>query len=159
MTQKPFTLERTLRAKPGEVWQMWTTKDGIESWWGPDGFETTVRALDVRADGRFEFEMRAVRPDIVEVMKQMDAPFSSIESGTYLEVTAAELLNFVELFTHAPGVEPYDVSVSVTFAPSPIGTVLVIRSTGMHDERWQQMASLGWSQQLDKLERIFAARA
>lgn len=157
--QQPFTIERTLRATPADVWEMWTTKDGIESWWGPDGFETTVRAIDVRVGGRFEFEMRAVRPDIVEGMKQMGAPLVSVENGKYLEVTLSTLLQFVDRFTHAPGVEPYDVNVSVTFAPSPIGTLLVIHSTGMHDERWQQMASQGWSEQLTKLERIFAERA
>jgi uncharacterized protein YndB with AHSA1/START domain len=158
MTQQPFTLERNLRATPAQVWEMWTTKQGIESWWGPEGFETTVHALDVRLGGRFEFEMRAVRPDIVEVMKQMNAPLSSMENGRYLEVAPSSELDFVERFTHAPGVEPYDVSVSVTFAPSLVGTLLVIHSSGMHDERWQQLASQGWSEQLTKLERIFASR-
>ena len=28
-----------------DVWEMWTTKDGIEAWWGPDGFAVTVRSI------------------------------------------------------------------------------------------------------------------
>jgi len=30
-------VERTYRAKVGELWNLWTTKEGFESWWGPKG--------------------------------------------------------------------------------------------------------------------------
>src|SRR5205823_13949104 len=43
-----LTVERTFRASIDEVWELWTTKDGIESWWGPDGFSVAVRDLDLR---------------------------------------------------------------------------------------------------------------
>ena len=35
-----ITFERTFRATVGEVWDLWTTKKGLESWWGPQGFAT-----------------------------------------------------------------------------------------------------------------------
>src|SRR5436305_8401291 len=31
-------LERTYAATPEEIWELWTTAAGIESWWAPDGF-------------------------------------------------------------------------------------------------------------------------
>jgi uncharacterized protein YndB with AHSA1/START domain len=40
---RSIRLERTYRATIDEVWDMWTTKEGIESWWGPDGFAVKVR--------------------------------------------------------------------------------------------------------------------
>jgi uncharacterized protein YndB with AHSA1/START domain len=43
-----ITLERTVPAPLAEVWQLWTTKSGIESWWSPDGFAIEVRELDLR---------------------------------------------------------------------------------------------------------------
>lgn len=157
MTQQPFTIERTLRAKPARVWEMWTTKAGLESWWGPEGFESTVDVLEVRVGGRFVIVMRAVGADQVAFMKQAGAPLESTESGTYVEVAATSRLAFVERFVHAPGVEPYDVNVLVTFEPVAAGTRLLVHSTGMHDERWQQLASRGWREQLDKLERLLSA--
>ena len=48
---RSIRLERTYRATIDEVWDMWTTKEGIESWWGPDGFAVKVRKLDLRAGG------------------------------------------------------------------------------------------------------------
>src|SRR5262249_2789651 len=29
-------VERTYRAHPKELWDLWTTKEGFESWWGPE---------------------------------------------------------------------------------------------------------------------------
>ena len=37
MKREPITMERTFDATLHEVWELWTTKAGIESWWGPDG--------------------------------------------------------------------------------------------------------------------------
>ena len=31
-----ITIERTYRASVEDVWDLWTTKEGIESWWGPE---------------------------------------------------------------------------------------------------------------------------
>ena len=34
-SKRRITLERTYKASLQDVWDMWTTKEGIESWWGP----------------------------------------------------------------------------------------------------------------------------
>jgi uncharacterized protein YndB with AHSA1/START domain len=41
--RKRITLERVYHTDVQDVWDLWTTKDGIESWWGPGGFAVTVR--------------------------------------------------------------------------------------------------------------------
>src|SRR4051794_12482776 len=30
-------LERTYAASPETIWELWTTPEGIEQWWAPDG--------------------------------------------------------------------------------------------------------------------------
>src|SRR5256885_15775731 len=32
-----FSIQRTYAASIDEAWALWTTKSGIESWWGPEG--------------------------------------------------------------------------------------------------------------------------
>ena len=51
-TKKTFTLERMLKASPEKVWAMLTIREGLERWWGPDGFRVVVQHLDVRVGGR-----------------------------------------------------------------------------------------------------------
>src|SRR5207344_676779 len=38
MSRRMITIERTFNAAIEDVWALWTTADGIESWWGPEGF-------------------------------------------------------------------------------------------------------------------------
>ena len=40
--QSSIVIERTYAAQPQELWSLWTTKDGFQSWWGPEGFRADV---------------------------------------------------------------------------------------------------------------------
>ena len=64
MSQKRIILERSFAATLDEVWELWTTKEGIESWWGPDGYRVAVRKLELRAGGVLEYDMIAVAPEM-----------------------------------------------------------------------------------------------
>jgi uncharacterized protein YndB with AHSA1/START domain len=33
-----ITIKRMYKATVKDVWDLWTTRKGFESWWGPDGF-------------------------------------------------------------------------------------------------------------------------
>ena len=51
-TSPKLTIERVINAPIETVWALWTTKPGIEAWWGPEGFSVSVRSLDLRAGGQ-----------------------------------------------------------------------------------------------------------
>ena len=36
-TMKAVVIERTYQARVEELWELWTTKEGFESWWAPEG--------------------------------------------------------------------------------------------------------------------------
>ena len=60
-----FSIQRTYAASIDEAWALWTTKSGIESWWGPEGFDVTVTSLDLRPGGHLIYLMTAVAPEQV----------------------------------------------------------------------------------------------
>ena len=72
-TPAQFTIERTLNAPADAVWRMWTTREGLESWWGRKASASSVRHLDVRVGGRFEIAMTAARPEIVRFLERRAA--------------------------------------------------------------------------------------
>ena len=37
-----INLERTLHAPVEDVWEAWTTKKGLEAWWGPEDRKSVV---------------------------------------------------------------------------------------------------------------------
>ena len=68
------TVERSYRASLAEIWDLWTTKDGFESWWGPQGFRVAVTELDARGGGGvLLYEMVADTPEMIAAMKRMGA--------------------------------------------------------------------------------------
>jgi uncharacterized protein YndB with AHSA1/START domain len=44
-------VERIYRARAQELWQLWTSKTGFESWFGPEGFRVEVKTLEARVGG------------------------------------------------------------------------------------------------------------
>ena len=44
--QAAVVIERTYRATVEELWALWTTKAGFESWWGPEGVRVEVKTCD-----------------------------------------------------------------------------------------------------------------
>jgi uncharacterized protein YndB with AHSA1/START domain len=63
--QAKVVIERTYRARIEDLWELWTTKAGFESWWGPEGFHVEVHALEARAGGALEYDMIAHAADAI----------------------------------------------------------------------------------------------
>ncbi len=59
--RRTVKIERTFQATPTEVWELWTTIDGIESWWGPDGFGVEVHEMELVPGGKMRYSMIAQR--------------------------------------------------------------------------------------------------
>ena len=152
--RRRVTIERRFNAAIEDVWDLWTTKDGIESWWGPDGFEVTVRKLELHQGGAFLYSMSARAPEQVDFLKKAGMPLTTETRATYTEVVPRKRLAFTQLADFVPGVTPYEVATAVEFDMSPTGVRLVVTLDAMHDEAWTKMAVTGWESQLDKLAKL-----
>jgi len=153
-----ITLERTFRASLEDVWDLWTTKEGLESWWGPEGFVTTVRKLDLRPGGAFEYAMTATEPAQIEALKAINFPLTSFAHGTYAEVTPRKRLGYTTVADFIPGVAPYQVAALIEFHVGPKGVRMVVTEDAMHDAQWTEMSRMGMDSSLDKLVRVLESR-
>jgi uncharacterized protein YndB with AHSA1/START domain len=152
---KHFVIDRTLKASVEKVWKMWTTKEGLEKWWGPEDFSSTVRHLDVRVGGRFEIVMTAMLPEIIANLKASGLGESSVAKGYYTVVEPSRRLVYTNAVDFVSGVPPYTTTTMVEMSATPSGgTRLIITNDVMHDEQWTPMATMGWTQQIGKLEKL-----
>ena len=151
-------LERIYRARMQDVWELWTTKEGIESWWGPGGFAVSVRKIDVRPGGELLYAMTAIAPPQIEFMKKAGMPLTQECRITYVEVVTLRKLAYVHLADFIPGVAPYDVATVVELEPVIGGVGMTLTFDAMHDEEWTQRAVMGWKSELDKADALIAAR-
>jgi uncharacterized protein YndB with AHSA1/START domain len=136
------------------VWDLWTTREGIESWWGPDGFSVTVRKIDLRPGGELLYAMTANAPDQIEFLKKAGMPVTTVSRLTYTEIDPPRRLAYSQTADFIPGVEPYEVPTTVELETTPQGVRLVLTFTAMHDERWTNLAVMGWESELGKLAKL-----
>jgi uncharacterized protein YndB with AHSA1/START domain len=158
VAKKRITIERTFEAPVEDVWELWTTKEGIESWWGPDGFTTEVFKLELWPGGELHYAMTATAPEQAAYMKQNGMPLTNHTRGHYDEIVKYERLLFTQTADFIPGVAAYDIETLVELQPTAHGVRLVLTFDAMHDERWTNMAKMGWESELGRLDLALAKR-
>ena len=144
----PILIELTFPAAQQDLWEKWTTQEGIESWWGPEGINSTVRELEFQAGGRLEIVMRPIDSEGEEN--------SIVERITFTEITPMTCICFTDRCPGAPDVEPYDVICEVTFQAVPEGTKMTFASSGLHREDWTEYATFGWRSAFQKLGALLS---
>jgi uncharacterized protein YndB with AHSA1/START domain len=152
-------IERLFSASLSEVWALWTTAEGIESWWGPEGFRVTVQALDLRPGGVLRYTMTATAAPQSRFMNRHGMPLSTASRVTYAEVVPRSRLRYLHLVDFVSGVPAYEVGTLLEL--EAFGEAVRMRLTldPMHDEEWSRRAVMGWESEIGKLEALIAARS
>ena len=143
-------IERVWQAPIDLVWELWTTAEGIASWFGPKGFIVEVEEIDLRPGGTFRYSMRATDPETVAAMeKQGRSPSHSVVST----VTEVDLTNKM-VYDSPMGPETMTTSVEFSEGPEGVKMVLVITATkaGMTGG-----AAMGWESSLERFAEQLAA--
>lgn len=153
-----FSIERNYAGSIDEAWALWTTKDGIESWWGPEGFDVTVASLDLRRGGDLVYLMTATAPEQVAFMKRAGMPLSTECRVTYTEISAPSRLAYKTLTDFIPNVKPYEVATVVELQATVGGLKIVVTFDTMHDDVWTERARAGHDSQMRKLDALLGNR-
>jgi uncharacterized protein YndB with AHSA1/START domain len=155
--QANLVFERTWRAPARELWELWTTKAGFESWWGPEGFRVEVHTMDARVGGALAYDMIADSADAIAAMKRMGLPLSHKTRGRFAELRPFERLTLIHVIDFIPGSEPYESTIEVDFHAAGESTRMVVTVHPHRDPHWTRMSVEGFRSQLTKLDRRFGA--
>ena len=148
--------ERTYRARTEELWELWTTKTGFESWWGPEGFRVEVHTIEARVGGALHYDMIADAPEQIAAMKRMGRPTSHATRGTFVEISPHRRLAITHVIDFLDGETPYESTMVVEFFPSDKNVRMVVTLDPMHNEEFTKMSTMGFTSQLTKLDKRFA---
>ena len=151
-------LERTYPATADEIWDLWTTSDGIESWWAPDGFVVEVDELELVSGGELVYTMTATAPEQVEFMQGAGMPLATVSKKTFRDVDPPRRLAYDSLIDFVPGVDPYQHRTTVDLEPIDSGVRVVMTVEPMHDDVWTERLLAGRSNELDNLGAEIARR-
>jgi uncharacterized protein YndB with AHSA1/START domain len=156
MSRKTITIERTFSASIEDVWELWTTVDGIESWWGPEGFQVKVTKLELKPGGALHYDMIATAPEQVAYMQKAGMPLSQPCRAFYTEVAPTRRLAFTCIVDFIPGVDEYESAATVELTARGADTHIVLTLEAMHNEQWTKLMAMGWESELGKLAALLA---
>jgi len=149
-------IERTYQAKVEEVWELWTTRAGFESWWGPQGFRVEVHALEARLGGALQYDMIADSAEVIAEMKKMGQPIKHGTRGTFSEFKPFQRLALTHVIDFLPGVKPYESRMEVDLIASGKNVKMVVTLFPMHSPEFTGMQVEGFTSQLTKLDKRFS---
>ena len=136
-------IERIWQAPSDQIWELWTSAEGIASWFGPRGFIVEVEEINLRAGGTFRYSMRATDPEAAAAMEKQGRPTAHAVVSTVTEVDPPNK------FVYDSPMWPETMTTAVEFSEAPEGVkmVLVISATkaGMTGG-----AAMGWESSLDR---------
>jgi len=151
-----LTLERRYRARVEDVWDLWTTKEGFESWWGPQGFRAEVRVLEAREGGVLEYEMVADSHEMIAAMTRMGQPLSHGVRARFAQLRQHERLVLSSVIDFLPGVEPYTSEIAVDLRVEGDSVHMTVTLSPMHDAQFTEMQKDGFTSRLTKLDARLA---
>ena len=155
-SEAKVVIERTYRANVKDVWALWTTKAGFESWWGPQGFRADVQELDARTGGALRYDMIADSAEMIATMKQMGQPTSHATRSRFTEVKPHSRLVLTNVIDFIPGVATYESNIAVDFTSAGGSVRMVVTLDAMHNDEFTKMQEEGFTSQLTKLDQRFA---
>ncbi|HEX4096502.1 MAG TPA: SRPBCC domain-containing protein [Caulobacteraceae bacterium] len=155
LPQAALVIERTYAAPLEDLWALWTTKAGFESWWGPEGFRVEVHALEARAGGVLDYDMIADAPEMIAAMKSVGQPVSHGTHGRFAEFRPYERLTLVHVIDFIVGKAPYEHTIEVDFRSAGDKASMLVTVQPHLDPEWTQRSIDGFTSQLAKLDRRF----
>ena len=151
--------ERVYNASIEDIWALWTTKEGLEEWFAPEGMRFEVSVLELRVGGMFDHVMTAVGAEQVAYLANLDRPLSAWVSGQFMEIEHHQRLRIRFDIDFVPGVEsyPYDMLVELH---AEAGRIRMVRTADRHpDPEMTRGAVLALTTQLQRFDRAVGARA
>ncbi len=158
LENKTLTIERTFNASRERLWRAYADKEWFERWWGPEGWETTVKEFDFVQGGKIHYGMKCVDENQGEwfgkeawgimILENIDEPNSFSAQDHFCSSDGV-------ISTEMPAQK-----FTVEFMEEGGQTRLITRSVTETSEALEELVNMGmiegFGSQLDKLERLLA---
>lgn len=160
-TAMQFVISRTFNAPLDRVWKAWTEPEQMAQWWGPKGFKTDVKTLDLKPGGLFHYRMES--PQGQEMWGRM----------VFREIVTKERLVFINSFSDETGgltrhplheAWPLQMLSTITFAEADGKTTVTVEwapyeateSECETFDKGRDSMQVGWTGTFEKLEKHLA---
>lgn len=158
LENRTLIVERMFEAPKAKLWQAFANKDRFVQWWGPEGWETTVKEFDFRPGGKLHYGMKCVDENQGEWFGQESWGIMHIET-----VDEPNSFSVTDYFSDADGTinrQMPSQKFKVELVEEDGKTRLVSRSVTETAEQLGELLKMGmvegFESQLNKLEKMLA---
>jgi uncharacterized protein YndB with AHSA1/START domain len=138
-SETALRLERLIPVSPEILFALWIEPAQLVKWWAPDGYRTSVHALETKPGGRWRIILHAP-----------DGTTPSM-SGVYRVVEPPRRLAFSWAWDGEGDARGHESEVSVDFEPAPGGTRLVLVHRQFEGRQARDRHNNGWTAALNHL--------
>lgn len=150
--RKQCVLERVfVDVSVADLWNLWTTQDGLESWFGPEGFNVKVTSLELRSGGELTYMLMAIGPEQIAFIKEAGLPSSTECVLSISDVIHLRRLAFSMVADFFLNTSAYEVTTVIQIEPVASGAILTVTFDAMHDDHWTDRVRACHLSQLQKL--------
>ncbi len=136
-------IKRLIKAPRDRVYAAWTDPAQIKQWFGPENVQTHDFIADVRAGGKYRWELSNSEGEKMTV------------HGEYRELQLGKKIVFTWQWDDDEAWENQISIVTVELADGEGGTELRLSHRQLPSEESRDRHAHGWNSVLDKLEKLF----
>jgi uncharacterized protein YndB with AHSA1/START domain len=153
---KEVQFERTFNARLETVWQAWTDPGMLKAWWGPDNVSIPECEVDLRVGGRIYIVMEAgeAMGPYKGTRWPMEGKFTFVENNSRLSYEAKAWTEGREETTEIDQVT--EITLTDESGKTRVDAKVTINKTGPDAAMAAEGLQLGFTQQLDKLDKFLA---
>lgn len=134
-------IEREFKASPEAVYDAWVNPEFLVKWWGPEGVNTPIHQLDVRAGGAWSTTMENAEGQ----------RFTS--SGIYKVLDRPNRLVLTWGWDLEDGSRSHETEIELSFSKTAIGTLMVLVQGRFENKDARDEHNTGWCSSFNDLER------
>ncbi len=156
LQNKKLVIEYLANGSLEKVWRAYTDKDWFEKWWGPEGWETTVKEFSFEPGGRVHYGMKCVDKNQGEWFGQESWGMMDIQA-----VNDPKSFTYKDYFSDAQGTLNTEMPVMVVtneFTEEDGKTKIVSTCLADSAEQIEELLKMGmiegFSSQLTKLDTL-----
>lgn len=156
LENKKLVIEYLANGPVEKVWRAYADKDWFEKWWGPEGWETTVKEFSFEPGGRVHYQMKCVDENQGEWFGQSSWGIMEIQ-----DVQDAKSFTYKDYFSDEQGTlntELPALTVTNEFFGEDGKTKVVSTSAAESADQIEQLLKMGmvegFSSQLTKLDAL-----
>ena len=156
---KTLIIERTFDAPRARVWDAYAKPELFSKWWGPEGWETSVKEFDFIPGGKNHYAMKCVDKNQGEWFGQESWGLMLFEN-----ISAPDSFTYKDYFSDAEGTLKNDMpimTITMNFVEEDGKTKMTCSGVVGSKEQLEQLVNMGMiegmTSTLDKLEAFVEA--